>query len=116
MSAELVSKPPVIIVPAERPRLWQTIESTASVFFAFLVGFALLTFGGLVVLSAEESPGFGWLLCAWIAAVMAEAAFLHWLKSSLEQGHTPFVPELRWGSGVGRWCFGRSSPAGGPRI
>lgn len=94
MSTDVVSKPRVTIVPPEKPRLWQTIESTASVFFAFLVGFVLLTVGGLVVFSAEGSPDFYWLVAAWILAVLAEAAFLYWLKSSLELGFRPFVPEF----------------------
>src|SRR5687767_7697524 len=94
MSADVAAKPAVEIIPPETPRPWQTVESTASVFFAFLVGLMLLTVGGLVVFSADDAPDFYWLLPTWIAAVLAEGAFLYWLKSSLESAMRPFVPEF----------------------
>ena len=93
MSADVAAKHAVDIIPPEgAPRAWQTVEATVSVFFAFVVGFVLFTVGGLVVFSANDSPDFRWLLPTWIVAVLAEGAFLCWLKSSLEVNMRPLVP------------------------
>jgi hypothetical protein len=63
---------------------WSTIESTASVFFAFVVGFVLVLAGGVIVyLTATESDD-RWLILVVVPVVVGEIISLTWLKGRLE--------------------------------
>lgn len=82
--------------------MWNTIESTVSVFFAFVVGFVVAVLGGNLVYLAWDDPQVRWLLPFWLIVLSGEGAFLLWLKWDLERGDLlPFIPrfamrQIRW--------------------
>lgn len=82
--------------------MWHTIESTISVFFAFLVGFVVAVMGANLVYLARNDPEVKWLLPVWLLVLGGEGGFLYWLKSDLEGDRLrPFIPEfalrqVRW--------------------
>lgn len=61
-----------------------TVESTASVFFSFVVGFVIVIGGGWVALVSYQEDGVTWFLPAGILLAAAEAVSLMWLKHGLE--------------------------------
>lgn len=83
------------------PSTWQTVEATASVFFAFVVGFCLAVAGGSILFVIDE-PDAKWLQAVSFVTLLGEGAFLLWLKHALERGDLrPFVPrfalrQLHW--------------------
>jgi hypothetical protein len=85
----------VTIIHVRAPLVWQTIESTLSVFFAFVVGLVVVIAGLAVLYAARSDPNVRWLAAASVPVMGAECAFLAWLKWSLERGGLrPFIPRF----------------------
>src|SRR5204862_7462361 len=80
--------------------VWLTIESTASVFVAFIVGLVVLLVAGAVIFAAPKDMPRG-IIAAAIAVIVCEVWFLMWLKRGLERREKPFIPlfvlrQRRW--------------------
>lgn len=101
-SSSTRARVPVVVVSAEPPRsrrqhvanTLRALDSTAGAYFALLVGFLLLTFGGVPVFGNLHSPRFPYLLCVWVLLCCAEAIALLWIKRELDAERYPLAPHL----------------------
>lgn len=102
---------------AAPPTRWRsafhTVEATLGVMFAFLFGFAFIIIGGCILLISRGQPGVTRAAAGWTVVAVAEAAFLMWLKGSLEAGYRPFIPQFALSQYRCRCCFGLSLRFGG---
>jgi hypothetical protein len=77
-----------VIPPAQPPRTFgerlATLEATASVFFAFVIGFCVVVGGGTAAVLSHQAQGFTWVVPAGIFVAAAETVSLVWLKWGLE--------------------------------
>ena len=79
---------------------WLTLESTASVFVAFVVGLVVFLLAGAFVVATPKEMS-RWVIALGVAVIIAEVGFLYWLKVGLERGEKPFIPlfvlrQRRW--------------------
>jgi hypothetical protein len=123
MSGEMTVR---VIRPSDRRGrrgVLATVESTASVFFAFVVGLVVVTAGGLAAFLSYRERGMTWVLPAGLAVAAAEVVSLAWLKAGLElPADRARVPELalrqpRWPIAlrplVAGWWLAHAAVGGG---
>ncbi len=71
-----------------------TVESTASVFVAFVVGLIVVIAGGAAVFAPAKEGVPKTLVFAGPLVVVCEVLFLVWLKNGLERQEKPFIPKF----------------------
>jgi hypothetical protein len=90
------------VIPPAAPRrsvgeYLATIEATASVFFAFVIGLVVVVGGGTVAVLSHQEQGLTWIVPAGALVAAAEVASLAWLKWGLEGASgRDRVPALAW--------------------